>query len=538
MKHFLYIIILLLAPIYAMGDNSLTYQKLDSVLALRQQYVEAKERSLREMKQGAKYVSKPEDKLKLYCQLARNYQAYIYDSAMVYANKGLALANEMKNRQQEQQCLILKANLLISRGFFAEAKDLLTSINMDASNQSLACPYYSTLYILYNNWASYCAVNEYGKVYLKQKIYYVEKALAANTKRDAFFYYLKGEYGYFTHIDAAKTISYYEKVLRLKNPDTRLYAQAAYALAEQFKDLGNNEQYEHYLILAAIADVKSATKENLALQDLALYLYQGRNIKKAQEYINISLEDASAYNNPLRRMEISSKLQLINTAYAESIKTKNLLLSIALLAILILLIGVFASSRFIRKKNRLLNQKQAELSASAEQMNQLNHQLNETNEALRSTNKKREVLVKVYIDLCYKYIDRLGRFRTLVKRKIMAKQSQELLSTLSSARTSDKEDKDFLQQFDQAFLSLYPTFVEELNNLLIESAQIHLKENHEMPPVLRVFALIRLGITESSKIAGILSYSPQTVYNYRSTLKNSALDKEHFEEKVSSLCNA
>lgn len=564
MKHLLAIIVLILWPIYMMGDNASLYLSLDSALAHRQQYVEQKERNLREMKQGARYVSKNEDKLRLYYQLATGYQAYLYDSAMTYVNKGLILSRHLKqsgnineNRQEmvqanlyEQKNLMLKANLLISRGFYAEAKDLLmsleTAINANATDRhsthedtTLAFSCYSTLYILYNNWSAYCDNNEYGKAYFKLKLSYLKKALAISPQKDAFYYYLMGENGYFNHLDQTKTLSYYQKVMQLTQPANRLYAQAAFATAELYKQQNKDELYEQYLILAAIADVKSATKENLALQDLAFYLYQGKkpNIKKAQEYISISLEDAYAYNNPLRRMAISSKLQLINDAYAKSIKARNLLLSVALIAILLLLIGVFISSYFIRKKNNLLRQKQKEISGSAEQLNLLNHQLNQANEALRSTNKKREVLVKVYIDLCYKYIDRLSRFRTLVKRKLVAKQSQELLSTLSSSRTSDKEDKDFLQQFDQAFLSLYPTFVEELNALLQPSAQIQLKESHEMPPVLRVFALIRLGITESSKIAGILSYSPQTVYNYRSTLKNNALDKEHFEENIHSLCN-
>lgn len=535
MKHILTIILLALLPVCAQGDNAALYQRLDSVLAHRQQYVEAKEKRLGKLKYGVEYSSKPEDKLKLYYRLAQGYQAYIYDSAMVYVNKGLALSRQINDTHYEQECLILKASLLISRGFYAEAKELL--MHMDGTTDAYS--YYYTLYILYNNWESYCDNNEFGTRYAQMKLHYLNLALKASTKKDAFYYYLMGENGNYRHLNNQKTIAYYQKVLNMAHPDSRLYAQAAFALAALYKNDNKDEQYERYLILAATADVKSTTKENLALQDLALHLYQGKktNIKKAQEYIGISLKDAYFYNNPLRRMEISTKLQLINTAYAESIKTRNLLLSIALIAILLLLTGVIMSRHFIRKKNQLLNLKQEELSASAAQMNQLNNQLNQANAALLGTNKKREVLVKVYIDLCYKYIDRLSRFRTLVKRKIVANQSQELLSSLSSSRTSDKEDKDFLKQFDQAFLSLYPTFPNELNDLLAASAHIQLKEGHEMPPVLRVFALIRLGIMESSKIAGILSYSPQTVYNYRSTLKNNALDKEHFEEKVCSLCN-
>lgn len=166
----------------------------------------------------------------------------------------------------------------------------------------------------------------------------------------------------------------------------------------------------------------------------------------------------------------------------------------------------------------------------------LNGQLHLINDELKDTNQKRERLVKVYIDLCYKNIERNSKLRTLAVRKIKANQSKELLSLLSSSTSTEKENKEFLTEFDKAFLSLYPTFISELNQQLTESAHIQLKENGEMPPILRVCALLRLGITESSKIAGILSYSPQTVYNYRSILKNNAIDKEHFEENVLKLC--
>ena len=169
-------------------------------------------------------------------------------------------------------------------------------------------------------------------------------------------------------------------------------------------------------------------------------------------------------------------------------------------------------------------------------MEVLNSQLHLINNELKDTNQKRERLIKVYIDLCYKNIERNSKLRTLAVRKIKVNQSKELLSLLSSSTNTEKENKEFLTEFDKAFLSLYPTFITELNKQLTESAHIQLKENGEMPPILRVCALLRLGITESSKIAGILSYSPQTVYNYRSLLKNNAIDKEHFEENVLRLC--
>ena len=540
MRHLIVIIItLMIQPIYIKGDNNQLYKQLDAALAQRAHYVELKEKSLNEIKQGAKYVTSNEDKLKLYEQLANEYKAYEYDSAMTYVNKGLILAQKSNNIFFNKRFQLSQTRLLITRGFYAEAKEILQKIEPKEEPRDYQFLYYYTMYGLYNNWSTYCENNEFSKNYDLKKVEYLKKAIELSPKKDAFYYYLMGELYYFSnHPNNNKTIQYYKKALSMEKANSRLHAMTAFALSEIYQKANNLELMEHYLLVAAISDITSATKENVALQDIALFIYKHktRSLNKAQEYINLSLEDAYAYNNRLRRIEISSKLQLITNAYTDDIKTTNRLLNIALLVIILLLLGVGISSLFIRKKNRLLKQKKDEISATSDKMEKLNGQLHLINDELKDTNQKRERLVKVYIDLCYKNIERNQKLRTLAVRKIKANQSKELLSLLSSSSSTEKENKEFLTEFDKAFLSLYPTFVNELNQQLTESAHIQLKENGEMPPILRVCALLRLGITESSKIAGILSYSPQTVYNYRSILKNNAIDKEHFEENVLKLC--
>ena len=540
MRHLIVIIItLMIQPIYIKGDNNQLYKQLDAALAQRAHYVELKEKSLNEIKQGAKYVTSNEDKLKLYEQLANEYKAYEYDSAMTYVNKGLILAQKSNNIFFNKRFQLSQTRLLITRGFYAEAKEILQKIEPKEEPRDYQFLYYYTMYGLYNNWSTYCENNEFSKNYNQLKVNYLKKAIELSPKKDAFYYYLMGELYYFSnHPNNNKTIQYYKKALSMEKANSRLHAMTAFALSEVYQKANNLELMEHYLLVAAISDVTSATKENVALQDIALFIYKHktRSLNKAQEYINLSLEDAYTYKSRLRRIEISSKLQLITNAYTDDIKTTNRLLNIALLVIILLLLGVGISSLFIRKKNRLLKQKKDEITATSAKMEILNGQLHLINDELKDTNQKRERLVKVYIDLCYKNIERNSKLRTLAVRKIKANQSKELLSLLSSSTNTEKENKEFLTEFDKAFLSLYPTFVNELNQQLTESAHIQLKENGEMPPILRVCALLRLGITESSKIAGILSYSPQTVYNYRSILKNNAIDKEHFEENVLKLC--
>ena len=540
MRHLIVIIItLMIQPIYIKGDNNQLYKQLDAALAQRAHYVELKEKSLNEIKQGAKYVTSNEDKLKLYEQLANDYKAYEYDSAMTYVNKGLILAQKSNNILFNKRFRLSQTRLLITRGFYAEAKEILQKIEPKEEPRDYQFLYYYTMYGLYNNWSTYCENNEFSKNYDLKKVEYLKKAIELSPKKDAFYYYLMGELYYFSnHPNNNKTIQYYKKALSMEKANSRLHAMTAFALSEVYQKANNLELMEHYLLVAAISDITSATKENVALQDIALFIYKHktRSLNKAQEYINLSLEDAYAYNNRLRRIEISSKLQMITNAYTDDIKTTNRLLNIALLVIILLLLGVGISSLFIRKKNRLLKQKKDEITATSAKMEILNEQLHLINAELKNTNQKRERLVKVYIDLSYKNIERNQKLRTLAVRKIKANQSKELLSLLSSSSSTERENKEFLTEFDKAFLSLYPTFITELNKQLTESAHIQLKENGEMPPILRVCALLRLGITESSKIAGILSYSPQTVYNYRSLLKNNAIDKEHFEENVLRLC--
>ena len=191
----------------------------------------------------------------------------------------------------------------------------------------------------------------------------------------------------------------------------------------------------------------------------------------------------------------------------------------------------------LKNFNNELKDSNKALKDSNDELKDSNKALRDSNDELEYTNAKRELMANAFIMLCYQYIERLDSQRKLVIRKIKANQQNELLSILSSSKRGTEESQNFFSQFDKIFLSLYPSFVNELNSLLIPEAQIELKEDNELTPSLRVAALVRLGVTESPKIAGILSYSLQTIYNYRSTLKNSAIDKEHFEENLQKLCS-
>ena len=772
-----------LSLINARADNNKLYERLDSVIAHSADYDVIKEKRLKDIKLGAKFVIAATDKLRIYEQLANEYSPYVYDSAMVYVQRGISLAKQTGNSDYCNRFLITKASLLIERGFYVEAKESLDKIEISQSDPKQNFLFYCAQSSLYYNLNAYCQKMEFSKHYNELFKEYISKALYYCPKNSAMYYYMKGLNLFFSGRSINEISASLNKAMQMFGPENRMYGRAAYALSKAY---GNNklwEQQRRYLLLAAISDVMSANNESLALQDVALLLYKNKNdLDKARKYINQTLKDAHAYNSRLQQVELYTNLHVILSAYNEKLQKEAIWKNVTIICILMLLVVIAAAVVYFSRKNHLLKLSEKVLKALTEELsatnkqqlkdnkalqdsndeltssnkafqdsndkltssnkalrdsndelkgsnkalrdsndelkgsnkalhdsndelmssnkalrdsndelkgsnkalqdsndeltssnkalrdsndelkgsnkalhdsndeltssnkalqnsndelkgsnkalqdsndelkgsnkalqdsndelmssnkalqdsndelmssnkalqdsndelkynnnelkynnnelknfnnelkdsnkalkdsnNELkdsNNELKDSNKALRNsndelenTNTKRELMANAFIMLCYQYIERLESQRKLVIRKIRANQQNELLSILSSSKLSTEENQNFLSQFDKIFLSLYPSFVNELNSLLIPEAQIELKEDNKLTPSLRVAALVRLGVTESPKIAGILSYSLQTIYNYRSTLKNSAIDKENFEENLQKLCS-
>ena len=772
-----------LSLINARADNNKLYERLDSVIAHSADYDVIKEKRLKDIKLGAKFVIAATDKLRIYEQLANEYSPYVYDSAMVYVQRGISLAKQTGNSDYCNRFLITKASLLIEQGFYIEAKENLDKIEISQSDPKQNFLFYCTQSSLYYNLNAYCQKMEFSKHYNELFKKYIGKALYYCPKNSALYYYMKGINLFFSGRSINEISASLNKAMQMIGPENRMYGRAAYALSKAY---GNNklwEQQRRYLLLAAISDVMSANNESLALQDVALLLYKNKNdLDKARKYINQTLKDAHAYNSRLQQVELYTNLHVILSAYNEKLQKEAIWKNVTIICILMLLVVIAVAVGYFSRKNHLLKLSEKVLKALTEELsatnkqqlkdnkalqdsndeltssnkafqdsndkltssnkalrdsndelkgsnkalrdsndelkgsnkalqdsndelkgsnkalqdsndelkssnkalqdsndeltssnktlrdsndelkgsnkalqdsndeltssnkalqdsndelkgsnkalqdsndelkgsnkalqdsndelkgsnkalqdsndelmssnkalqdsndelkynnnelkynnnelknfnnelkdsnkalkdsnNELkdsNNELKDSNKALRNsndelenTNTKRELMANAFIMLCYQYIERLESQRKLVIRKIRANQQNELLSILSSSKLSTEENQNFLSQFDKIFLSLYPSFVNELNSLLIPEAQIELKEDNKLTPSLRVAALVRLGVTESPKIAGILSYSLQTIYNYRSTLKNSAIDKEHFEENLQKLCS-
>lgn len=625
------------------ADNNKLYERLDSVIAHSAEYDAIKEKRLKDIKLGAKFVTAATDRLRIYEQLANEYSPYVYDSAMVYVQRGISLAEKTGNSDYCNRFMITKASLLIVQGFYVEAKENLDKIEIQQSDPNQSYLYYSAKSSLYYNLNAYCQNMEFCQDYNDKFKEYISKALYYCPKNSAMYYYMKGINLFFSGRSINEISASLNKAMQMFGLENRMYGRAAYVLSKAYGKNKQLEQQERYLLLAAISDVMSANNESLALQDVALSLYKNKNdLDKAQKYINQTLKDANVYNSRLRRVELYSNLHVILSAYNEKLQKESIWKNVMIICILVLLAVIAAAVVYVNRKNNLLKLSEKglktlteELSATNKQqlkdnktlqdsndeltssnkafqdsndelmssnktlrdsndklkcsnkalqdsndelkynnnelkynnneLKNFNNELKDSNKALKDsndalqdsnkalkdsnkalqdsndefeyTNTKRELMANAFIMLCYQYIERLDSQRKLVIRKIKANQQNELLSILSSSKRGTEESQNFFSQFDKIFLSLYPSFVKELNTLLIPEAQIELKEDNELTPTLRVAALVRLGVTESSKIAGILSYSLQTIYNYRSTLKNSAIDKEHFEENLQKLCS-
>ena len=601
MRTLILTITICLSIINARADNNKLYERLDSVIAHSADYDVIKEKRLKDIKLGAKFVTAATDKLRIYEQLANEYSLYVYDSAMVYVQRGISLAKQTGNSDYCNRFLITKASLLIERGFYIEAKESLDKIEISQSDPKQNFLFYIAQSSLYYNLNACCQKMEFSQHYNELFKEYISKALYYCPKNSAMYYYMKGINLFYSGRSINEINASLNKAMQMFGPESRMYGRAAYVLSKVY---GNNklwEQQRRYLLLAAISDVMSSNNESLALQDVALLLYKNKNdLDKARKYINQTLKDAHAYNSRLQSVELYANLHAILSAYNEKLQKEAIWKNVTIICILMLLVVIAAAVVYVNRKNHLLKLTEKGLKALAEELsatnkqqlkdnktlqdsndelkyknnelkyknnelknfnNELkdsNNELKDSNKALRdsndelkdsnkalrnsndeleNTNAKRELMANAFIMLCYQYIERLDSQRKLVIRKIKANQQNELLSILSSSKRSTEENQNFLSQFDKIFLSLYPSFVNELNSLLIPEAQIELKEDNELTPSLRVAALVRLGVTESPKIAGILSYSLQTIYNYRSTLKNSAIDKEHFEENLQKLCS-
>ena len=540
MQRYIAIIILFIATATSsMADtNGELIQRIDSIIDNITQIYGKKQARIDFYKSMAHKSQKPETLLSAYDKLYDEYFVFQFDSAMVYADKAITLADRIGDKFHHDKCRIEKASLLGVGGLYGEAVALLDEIDSTHLDNELRFDYTIAYYFIYTYWADYCHDYYYSPRYHERANNYLKQAVTMLRPTDSYYNFFWGEYYIYVERNDKRALEHYFKTLSTAPVESRWYAMASYAIANNYSANNNNNKYEEYMLRACISDLLNCTRENLAMQDLAMYLFKkgDDNILLAERYINFAMDDAKNYNNRLRIIEISQKLPVIVSTYREKLSSQNNTMRFALFGVSILFAFVVVLLYFYSQQNRLLARHRHELSESNNLLSSLNDKLNTLNSRLLDTNSRRERLAKLYIDLCAKYIDRLSKFETLVKRKIKVGQVNDLLNTASSSRLSEEDAATFMNSFDTAFLDLYPSFVDEFNALLRTDEQIVPPHKGRLTTELRIYALIRLGVKESSEIAALLFYTPRTIYNYRSAIKSRAINRETFECDVEQLC--
>ena len=495
---------------------------LDHTIRKRSIYEKEKKTDIYELKQEKKEF---EDIISIYNinkKIIYQYESFICDSAELYIHENIRIAEENGNNDFLYESKIELAFIYSLSGLFIQAHNLLASIDYDQLPTFLKREYCWTYIRYYENLIKYTDDVKYSSQYIKEKELFRNKVIDLldsesdeYLKENAFRLQEIGNYN-----EALKILfSLFQK----QQPETHSYAMAAMSLAKVYALAGNKEEEDFHLTLAAITDIQLAVKENEALLSLATNLYEDGHTNRAYNYIKVALEDANFLNSRFKNSVIARVQPIIENSYLQKIEQqkKNLRLYAACITLFVVALIIALYSNY-RQKRIILK--------TRENLLQKNEELIELNKRLDEANIVKEKYIGYFMNQNSVYIDKLERYRKDVNHKIKAGLVNELYR--ASSNTFNKEIEGIYINFDSAFLELYPNFVEEFNSLLKPDKRFKLLKN-QLNAELRIFALIRLGITDVAQIALQLRFSPQTIYNYKSKVKkNSIIENDLFEEQV------
>lgn len=547
MKQLLFLLLMLMMPLLTQSktDEKKLLERIDYMIDNDQYYQDIKEKELKQLKLQAIEAEDSKTRLLFLDSIYHAYSAYRYDSAYAYMQRGLELAQKVNDTYYITLNQINQASILSVRGFYGMAKNKLESLNPDEMPHKQKLYYYFTYAWLYNYLESYAKGSNYAEEFRSQKKHYMNLLIQnfnEEDKHSAYYHYLMGEHIYLDNPTSKEGLNHYQKAMKMTPAKSRIHAMSAYGAARYYKSTGKFDLYEKYLVEASVSDGLCQLKETVALQKLAYYLFKKdeNNSKRAAKYIQHTMEDAQFFNNQLRMMEISNILPVIAAANQQAaersrarILTGFITVSAALIIIIIL---AFVNNRLKKNKQEIeeQNRKQIEMNS---QLSEMNNQLTELNQQLTETNIKRETYLRLFMDISAAYISKLADYRKLVSRKIKANQAADLLKSLNTHKLEEEETQMFYNRFDKAFMELYPGFVTELNKLLLPESQLEVPTTHTLTTETRIYALMRLGVTDSQEIATLLHYSTQTIYNYKSGMRAKAINRDTFESDVNRLCH-
>ena len=513
--------------------------KLDQAIKERPIYMEQKELKLVELKRQLHRQIPDEERFAILGTLLDEYRSFNTDSALHMAEEREQIAIRLGNREYIDNARMNKADVLGMTGMYKEVMDLMRNIHIDRLPVDIHPYYYHIYRTVYGLMADYAVTAYEKKLYTELTDKYRDSLLLVN-KDNLLIHTLIQSDQYNVRNEYDKAIRLLTDYLALQKDYEHDVAICAYTLSESYRLKGDKEKEKEYLIVSAMADMKTAVREYISLRKLAVLLYQEGDIERAYSYVKICMEDAAACNARLRKLEILEIFPIINDAYQQKTEKQQeqmkwALVSISLLS-LFLLLAIFyvykqmkkvaAARREVIDANKRLKELNDELHLS-------NAQLKEANHSIAENSYLKEEYIGRYMDQCSVYLEKMDNYRRSLGKIAATGNVEGLYKNIKSSKFIEGELKEFYTNFDNTFLQLFPTFVEDFNALLADDEQISLKAGERMNTELRIFALIRLGITDSVKIAQFLRYSVTTIYNYRTKVRNKAAgDRDLLEQEV------
>lgn len=513
--------------------------KLDQAIKERPIYMEQKDLKLVELKRQLHRQIPDEERFAILGTLLDEYRSFNTDSALHMAEEREQIAIRLGNREYIDNARMNKADVLGMTGMYKEVMDLMRNIHIDRLPVDIHPYYYHIYRTVYGLMADYAVTAYEKKLYTELTDKYRDSLLLVN-KDNLLIHTLIQSDQYNVRNEYDKAIRLLTDYLALQKDYEHDVAICAYTLSESYRLKGDKEKEKEYLIVSAMADMKTAVREYISLRKLAVLLYQEGDIERAYSYVKICMEDAAACNARLRKLEILEIFPIINDAYQQKTEKQQeqmkwALVSISLLS-LFLLLAIFyvykqmkkvaAARREVIDANKRLKELNDELHLS-------NAQLKEANHSIAENSYLKEEYIGRYMDQCSVYLEKMDNYRRSLGKIAATGNVEELYKNIKSSKFIEGELKEFYTNFDNTFLQLFPTFVEDFNALLADDEQISLKAGERMNTELRIFALIRLGITDSVKIAQFLRYSVTTIYNYRTKVRNKAAgDRDLLEQEV------
>lgn len=514
------------------GDEALLV-KLDEMIENRQAYQQTMERKIRLLRKSIECESNDTLRLERMEELFQLYRNFRIDTAYYLATQRLELAKKLNQKEWIDKAKMNLADALNKKGRADIALKVLREIDSTDYREQSNYYYYLlhtttlSLYEKENDKAIQERIRQQLKKYKEHLIAICPPGTQGWVSNQCGLLSMKGEID-----EAIRLLTDYLSNIKADHPDK---AQMEYLMAELYLEKGDHDQARHWLIQASITDLKEAKKVYMSLQRLAMMLYEDGDLERAYRYITCSLEDISFGKARYRLENIANYLTIIHAAHDRHTHSLHQI-AIALVILLVLIVLVLIAAYWVvHSRNTLLQASKRSLAEQNEQLQQLTERLIRMNEEVRESNHIKEEYIGMLFNTCSNYI---CQAETTHKRLLKAARTGTLADVNALLHTPETDGfKSFITQFDTIFLSIFPDFIESFNQLLRPEEQIHPKEGELLTPDLRIYALIRLGITDNAKIAAFLHYSLQTVYNYRLRMRSRALNDGHeLVEKVKRLC--